>query len=275
MLRLLGPACAVLVSVTATFAQEKAVGPRSLADVLEGKRSLTIYLAELPSSAITDPVQTDNAHVHAPPVVEFFGAEPYLGTSMHHPEPVVVKVYRVLGTSRDNLDCDSTILVPIAEHLTKPAGEECGQSIRKTRILAGADVPFVEIKTGSSLALRMLSPGETKGTRRRLTLSNHAKIDLWVEWSNDVHQGPHLDKLFHGSTKERESRKVPEYEQAIFHIKVFKNAGGEPGKYLGEFNAPVWVHDHVEFIVVTISGKTYFQAVSAEQVGKILLEVLL
>lgn len=118
-------------------------------------------------------------------------------------------------------------------------------------------------------------PNGTRGERMRLNLSNHALLDLWVVWSNDVHQGPHTDFMPNGSTQERKSRKVDVLDGAFFTIEVFKNAGGSPGHKIGHFTDNVYGYDHVEFLVVDVGGQQYFKAVSLVTVGKVLLYVLL
>jgi hypothetical protein len=118
-------------------------------------------------------------------------------------------------------------------------------------------------------------PRQVLGERMFLVLSNHASIDLWIEWRGDTHQAPQTDFLPHGGTKERKSRKVSVFDGAFFEIVVKKNDGGRPGEEIGHFTDNVFGRDHVEFVVTNINGRTFFQGISLVTVGKILLSVLL
>jgi len=249
---------------------------RDLNRLAEEARSLKIYVTPLdPPTALRDPrlfAQAIGLPQWPGPVDEqgYRGETKGGGEQGREPSASGLGLYRFLGLQRDQLDCDSAVII-FASLQTTPEGN-CGEDeVFSALVPRDANIPFVEINWGDNA----VQPVQTLGERMRLVLSNHASIDLWVEWKRDTHQAPQTDFLPHGSTKERKSRRVSVFDGAFFEIVVRKNAGGVPGEEIGHFTDNVFGRDHVEFIVTNIGGRTYFQAVSLVTIGKILLSVLL
>lgn len=235
-----------------------AANSRTLEEISENKFSVKIYLIPLELDiSLVDPIQ------------KAIGLRRYPKVDDSSPSGEA-KIYRYIGTDKTNLNCDSTMIISTNLNPT-PENFSCnGEDVFSLLIPAVDQVPYIDLTYGTSL----LNDIEVFGERRRLSIGNHASIDLWVEWFRDVHQDYALDFLPHGSNKERKSRKVD--ISAFFPIKIYKNNNGQKGEYLGEFTREVYFYDHIELAVITIDNKNYLQAISTiELPGKILLSVLL
>lgn len=79
----------------------------------------------------------------------------------------------------------------------------------------------------------------------------------------------------HTGALKRGSLAVDVLDGASFTIEVFKNNAGTKGDKIGQFTDNVLGYDHVEFLVVDVSGQKYFKAVSLVTIGKVLMYVLL
>lgn len=181
-------------------------------------------------------------------------------------------VYRFLGTNKEDLDCNSTVLIATRLRTTPADQIKCnGEQVVFLKIPFADSVPYMDITYGNSLIHDF---NVDYGSKRHLTISNYSGVDLWFEWFRDVHGNHQLDFIPHARHKTRKSRRVA--VSAYFPVKVYKNNAGEKGEYLDEFTAQVFGHDRVECIVVSISGQQYLQVVSVVELpGKILLSVLL
>lgn len=230
----------------------------SLGKISESNYLTTYYLQPLDPGSITMESASD-----------FLGLREYKPTNV--PLASQPTIYRVLGTNKDKLNCNSTILISTSAK-TENAKIQCnGEDVFFLKIPLEDDVPYMDLTYGNKL----VSDQEFfYGERRNLTIANISGRDLWFEWFRDVHEDYALDFIQNNKHQTRKSRKVS--TSAYYPIKVFRNDAGVKGEYLGEFTREVYIHDRIECIVVNISGEDYLQAISiVETPGKILLSVLL
>lgn len=230
----------------------------SLGKISENNYLTTYYLQPLDPGTIG----TESAS-------DFLGLREYRPNNIPLTQPLTI--YRVLGTNKDSLDCNSTILISTSVQTEKTNIQCNNEEVVALKIPFEDQVPYLDITYGNSL----IDDFEfVYGSRRHLTISNKTGRDLWFEWFRDVHEDHALDYVQHGDHKTRKSRKVN--VSAYYPVKVYKNNAGEKGEYIGEFTAEVYAHDRVECIVVNINGEDYLQVISiVELPGKILLSILL
>jgi hypothetical protein len=115
------------------------------------------------------------------------------------------------------------------------------------------------------------------GERTYCVLANHTFRDIHVQVSGDVHTGNWgPNQINHNSEPEIKSRKIDFGNEAKYQIKVWKNNGGQPGDFIGEFEHRVRYNlagnrDHLEFIIITIDETTYLRVFSVRRALEVAL----
>ncbi|MCU5511395.1 hypothetical protein OCB07_21510 [Bacillus cereus] len=113
----------------------------------------------------------------------------------------------------------------------------------------------------------------------KLSLSNHTKMDVHVQVTDQADWGP--GQLNHGDNMTATTReKFKIGNRANFHVQVWKNDDGHPGEFIGEFNRHVrynalgWT-DALEFVIKEIDGKVYMYVISLRDVTEVIAKFLL
>jgi hypothetical protein len=116
--------------------------------------------------------------------------------------------------------------------------------------------------------------------RTHLAIGNHTLRDIWIEITGDADPswGPH--QVNNGHDADTNSRAINFGNKAVYHIKIWKNNGGQMGDFIGEFDHDVRYNaagreDRLELAIVTLDGQTHLRAYSIRKVAEVALIIWL